>query len=51
MFALVAAASGFYSLSEVGGALKRISEERVPEALSWLELSRRVERVVRAAPA
>ena len=51
MFSLVAAASGFYSLSQVGGALKRITEQRVPDALSGLELSRRVERVVRAAPA
>lgn len=51
MFSLVAAASGLYSLSQVGGALDRITEQRVPEALSWLELSRRVERVVRAAPA
>jgi class 3 adenylate cyclase/methyl-accepting chemotaxis protein len=51
MFSLVAAASGLYSLSQVGGALKRITEQRVPEALSWLELSRRVESVVRAAPA
>ena len=51
MFSLVAAASGLYSLSQVGGALKKITEQRVPEALSWLELSRRVESVVRAAPA
>ena len=51
MFALVAAASGLYSLSQVGGALNKITEQRVPEALSWLELSRRVESVVRAAPA
>ena len=51
MFSLIAAASGLYSLSQVGGALKKITEQRVPEALSWLELSRRVERVVRAAPA
>ncbi|MCP5072673.1 MAG: hypothetical protein GY947_05170 [Rhodobacteraceae bacterium] len=51
MFSLVAAASGFYSLSQVGGALTRITEQRVPEALDWLELSRRVERIVRAAPA
>ena len=51
MFALVAAASGLYSLSQVGGALSKITEQRVPEALSWLELSRRVESVVRAAPA
>jgi len=51
MFALVAAASGLYSLSQVGGALNKITEQRVPEALSWLELSRRVESVVRVAPA
>jgi class 3 adenylate cyclase/HAMP domain-containing protein len=51
MFSLVAAASGLYSLSQVGGALDKITEQRVPEALSWLELSRRVESVVRAAPA
>jgi PAS domain-containing protein len=51
MFSLVAAASGLYSLSQVGGALNKITERRVPQALSWLELSRRVESVVRAAPA
>ena len=51
MFSLVAAASGLYSLTQVGGALNRITGQRVPEALSWLELSRRVESVVRAAPA
>ena len=51
MFSLVAAASGLYSLSQVGGALDKITEQRVPEALAWLELSRRVESVVRAVPA
>lgn len=51
LFSLVAAASGLYSLLQVGGALKRITEHRVPQALSWLELSRSVESVVRAAPA
>ena len=51
MFSLVAAASGLYSLSQVGGALNKITEQRVPEALSWLELSRRVESLVRSAPA
>ena len=50
MFSLVAAASGLYSLSQVGGALGKITEQRVPETLSWLELSRRVESVVGAAP-
>jgi class 3 adenylate cyclase/PAS domain-containing protein len=51
MFSLFAAISGLYSLSQVGGALNKITGQRVPEALSWLELSRRVESVVRAAPA
>ncbi len=51
MFSLVAAASGLYSLSQVGGSLNKITGQRVPEALSWLELSRRVESIVRAAPA
>ena len=51
MFSLIAAASGLYSLSQVGGALDKITAQRVPETLSWLELSRRVESVVRAAPA
>ena len=51
MFALVAAASGLYSLSQVGNALNKITEQRVPEAFSLLELSRRVESIVRAAPA
>ena len=51
MFSLIAATSGLYSLSQVGGALNKITAQRVPEALSWMELSRRVERVVRAAPA
>jgi hypothetical protein len=44
MFSLIAAASGLYSLSQVSGVLNKITENRVPEALSWLELSRRVER-------
>jgi class 3 adenylate cyclase/HAMP domain-containing protein len=51
MFALVAAGSGFFSLSQVGSALNIITEQRVPQAISWLELSRQTERVVRAAPA
>ncbi len=51
MFSLAAAGSGLYSLSQVGSALQTITKQRVPEALAWLELSRRVESVVRAAPA
>ena len=50
-FSLIAAASGFFSLSQVGGALTSITEERVPQALSLLELSRQAERVVGSAPA
>src|SRR5262249_20755688 len=50
MFSLVGAASGFLSLSQVGRSLDRITDERVPQVLSWLELSRQAERVVRAAP-
>ncbi len=51
MFSLVAAASGFFSFAQFGTALSRITEERVPQALALLELSRQAERVVRAAPA
>ena len=51
MFSLIAAFSGLYSLAQVRGALDQITQQRVPEALTWLELSRKVETVVRAAPA
>ncbi len=51
LFSLLAAASGFYSLSQVSNSLKQITEQRVPEALSWLNLSRQIEGIVRAAPA
>ena len=51
MFSLIAAFSGLYSLSQVGGALNKITQQRVPEALIWLELARKVESVVHAAPA
>ena len=51
MFSLVAAASGFFSFAQFGAALSRITEERVPQALALLDLSRQAERVVRAAPA
>jgi adenylate cyclase len=51
LLSLVGAASGFISLSQVGRSLSKITGEQVPQALSWLELSRQAERVVRAAPA
>ena len=50
MFSLVAAASGLYSLRQVGGELNKVTEQRVPETLSWVEMLRRVESLVRAAP-
>jgi adenylate cyclase len=50
-FAVIAAAAGLYSFGEVGKALGRITEERVPGALASLELSRQAERIVAAAPA
>lgn len=51
MFSLAAAVTGIYSLSQVGRALDDITEQRVPEALAWLELSRSTEGVIRVAPA
>ncbi len=51
MFSLIAAASGFFSLSQVGSAIDKITKQQVPNALSWLDLSRRVESIVHAAPA
>ena len=51
MFSLAAAASGIFSFAQSDAALSQITEVRVPQALSWLELSRQAERVVRAAPA
>lgn len=51
MFSLVAAVTGILSLTQVSSALDDITEERVPEALAWLELSRSIERVVQVAPA
>lgn len=51
MFSLVAAATGINSLAQVGRSLDQITERRVPEALAWQNLSRDIEKVVRAAPA
>jgi adenylate cyclase len=50
-FAVIAAAAGLYSFGEIGKALGRITEERVPGALASLQLSRQAERIVAAAPA
>lgn len=50
-FSIIAAASGFFSLSQVGNALTKITEDRVPQVLSLLKLSRQAETIVRSAPA
>jgi len=51
MLSLVAAGAGLYSLTQVNGALSRIADERVPQALALLEVSRQAERILNAAPA
>ena len=50
-FALIAAAAGLYSFSEVGKVIGRITDVRVPSAIASLELSRQAERILTAAPA
>jgi hypothetical protein len=50
-FAVIAAATAMYSFLEVGKALERIIEFRVPSVTASLQLSRQAERVVAAAPA
>jgi adenylate cyclase len=43
-FAIIAAATAMYSFLEVGKALERIIEFRVPSAIASLQLSRQAER-------
>ncbi|HXV23458.1 MAG TPA: adenylate/guanylate cyclase domain-containing protein [Alphaproteobacteria bacterium] len=50
-FAVIAAATAMYSFLEVGKALERIIEFRVPSAIASVQLSRQAERIVAAAPA
>jgi adenylate cyclase len=50
-FAVIAAATAMYSFLEVGKALERIIEFRVPSAIASLQLSRQAERIVAVAPA
>jgi class 3 adenylate cyclase/PAS domain-containing protein len=50
-FAVIAAATAMYSFQEVGKALERIIDFRVPSTIASLQLSRQAERVVAAAPA
>ena len=48
---VVAAIATIYSFSEVNSVLDQVSRERMPIALSSIELSREAERIVTAAPA
>ena len=48
--AVLATAAAVYAFYEVGSAVERITESRVPAALSSLELSRQAERVTATAP-
>src|SRR5262245_53658927 len=50
-FTVVAAATAVYSFLQVGNALERVIQLRVPSAITSLRLSRQGERIVAAAPA
>src|SRR5262245_61640802 len=50
-FTVIAAATAVYSFMEVGKALERVIQLRVPSAIASLQLSRQAERIVAAAPA
>lgn len=50
LFSLIAAGAGLFSLNRVNGALNLITEERVPEALTFVEIARQAERIISAAP-
>jgi class 3 adenylate cyclase/PAS domain-containing protein len=49
--AVLATGAAMYAFFEVGSAVERITESRVPAALSSLRLSRQAERVTATAPA
>ncbi len=49
-FAVLAAGAAMYSFLEVGKALDRITQQRLPSVLSSLEISRKAERIVAVAP-
>src|SRR5262245_53929079 len=49
--AVVGAGVAIYSFREIGHVLDRITDDRVPAALSSQEVSRQTERIVAAAPA
>lgn len=50
-FAVLAAAAGTYAFRETAQVLERITERRVPSALTALDMSRQADRIVAAAPA
>ncbi|AJD40179.1 sensor histidine kinase/response regulator hybrid protein [Rhizobium gallicum bv. gallicum R602sp] len=50
-FAVLATAAAVYAFLQVGEVVERITERRVPSALSSLELSRQAERVAATTPA
>jgi adenylate cyclase len=49
-FAVLSAAAGTYAFRQMAYVLERITEQRVPAALTALALSRQAERIVAAAP-
>src|SRR5262249_36869014 len=49
--AILSTAAAIYAFLEVGAAVERITERRLPVALAALQLSRQAERVTGAAPA
>jgi hypothetical protein len=51
MLSLIAAGAGLFSLERVNGALNRIADDRVPQALALVEVSRQAEQILNAAPA
>ena len=50
-FVVAAAIASVYTFSRMGEALERITDERLPEALTLEELGRRAERLAAGAPA
>ena len=49
-FAVLAAGAGTYAFRQMAYVIERITEQRVPSALTALDLSRQAERIVAAAP-
>ena len=51
LFSIVAAALGMWSLAQVDGSLRIVTDDRVPETLALTDIARQTQRVLRAAPA